>query len=101
MAIGDISFYGTFVEGTSNKFYSIHHDGNIVVKHWGRRGSEGQTQEIVCPTVAAARDLVRKTGNVKLAKGYTGNFFQEIPDIPKCGETREAFLARIGTDLGE
>ena len=96
MAVGDTSFYGTFTSGTSNKFYSLHQEKNVVKKHWGRIDTEGQIQEVTCNSVEEARKLVEKTGNEKLAKGYQGSFFTEISDIPKYGEKREDFLARIG-----
>lgn len=100
MATGDISFYATMVGGGHDKFYSLHQEGSKVTKRWGRNGTKGQTQEVECASPEDARSLIVKTGNQKLAKGYEGSFFRQIPDIPKYGETKEEYLARTGCDLG-
>lgn len=59
----------------SNKFYKAQIfdlGGSFkVVFNYGRVGQAGQTQEVVCSTLAAAKKALEKKVNEKVAKGYT------------------------------
>ncbi|MEW6284559.1 MAG: WGR domain-containing protein, partial [Candidatus Eremiobacterota bacterium] len=33
-----------FQEGSSNKFWEIHHEGDSFTVRWGKLGTQGQTQ---------------------------------------------------------
>lgn len=58
------------MEGTSNKYWEISQDGNEVTVHFGRIGSEGQTQTKDYGSREDAAERVRKLVAEKLREGY-------------------------------
>jgi len=59
-----------FVEGTSAKFWEITTTNREVTVHYGRIGSNGQTQTKSFTSDSAAADHAEKQIASKLAKGY-------------------------------
>src|SRR5438034_4480221 len=59
-----------FVGGSSNKFWEIGQSGTKVTVHFGRIGTNGQTQAKDLGTWEAAADRVRRLVREKLAEGY-------------------------------
>ena len=59
-----------FVGGSSNKFWEIGQSGTQVTVHFGRIGTNGQTQAKDLGTWEAAADRVRRLVREKLAEGY-------------------------------
>lgn len=59
-----------FSEGTSNKFWEVWTEGNLLYTHYGRIGSEGQTTQKTFADEAAARKEHDKLVREKTGKGY-------------------------------
>ncbi len=59
-----------FSEGSSNKFWEIHSDGNLVFTRYGRIGSDGQVTQKDEGSEAGAQKLVAKLIGEKTRKGY-------------------------------
>ena len=66
-----------FVGGTSNKFWEISQSGSEVTVHFGRMGTNGQTQTKDLGSWDAAAERVRKLVNEKSGEGY-----KEVSDEP-------------------
>lgn len=60
-----------FSEGTSNKFWEIAINGVEVMVHYGRIGTNGQTQTKTFDDQAAAAKHADKPIQEKTAKGYS------------------------------
>lgn len=59
-----------FVEGKSNKFWSIRLAGQSMITHWGRVGTVGQETTKRYATTAQAKTAGEKLITEKLQKGY-------------------------------
>lgn len=83
-----------FVGGGSAKFWEIGHDGSEVTVHFGRLGTNGQTQTKDLGSETAAAAHVAKLIDEKLAKGYVETRgitrppvlpTYEVPPLPEDG----------------
>jgi predicted DNA-binding WGR domain protein len=61
----------TYASGSSDKFWSVGRDGATVTVHFGRVGTDGQTQVKELPSGSEAEAHVTKLVTQKLKKGYT------------------------------
>ncbi len=59
-----------FVEGTSSKFWEVTVKDNAVTVHYGRIGTDGQTQTKSFNNAAAAQKHADKLIAAKVKKGY-------------------------------
>ena len=59
-----------FVGGSSDKFWELEQNGSEVVVHFGRNGSDGQTDTKTFPNAAAADKFANRKIAEKLGKGY-------------------------------
>jgi uncharacterized protein (TIGR02996 family) len=59
-----------FIEGSSQKFWTIELDGKKTIVTFGRIGTKGQRKEKKYPSAAAAEAQYQKLIREKLAKGY-------------------------------
>ena len=62
--------YFEFVGGSSAKFWEIGVSGTDVTVHFGRIGTQGQTQVQTLPDTDAAAEHAEKLIASKTAKGY-------------------------------
>src|SRR5579864_2109861 len=60
-----------YSEGSSNKFWEITLDGNNVVTHYGRIGSDGQSTTKPFKDAGEAKNAYDKLIAEKTKKGYT------------------------------
>jgi len=75
-----------FVGGASNKFWEISQDNTEVTVHFGRIGTNGQTQTKECGSWDDAAERVRKLVAEKLKEGY-----QEVAGSGPRPETEPGF----------
>jgi predicted DNA-binding WGR domain protein len=59
-----------FVEGTSNKFWEVWVEGNVVNTQWGKIGTEGRNTLVPFADAAAAQAGMAKLIGEKTKKGY-------------------------------